>query len=177
MKSSTKLWERITASATLGLAFATVWLAVETRNLARDWRNTSDKQVGVRTWLTLIARFDSNEMTLARKTLATQLENYNSNNHDNISEGVLDLFEDIGTLYNEGLLDKHLAASSFSYFATRWWEAAQPYIAEERRRHEADPTIFQEFEKFAKAMRQPGEKIDAAELSRFLTDEKNAKIQ
>jgi hypothetical protein len=105
------------------------------------------------------------------------LENYNPSNHDKISDEVLELFEDIGTLYNEELLDKQLAASSFSYFAPRWWEAAQAYIIEARRRHGGDPTIFQEFQKFAKAMQHPGEKIDAGELTRFLTEEKNGKIQ
>ena len=115
----------------------------------------SDRSPGL---VTLTARFDSKEMTLAMKTLATQLENYNPINRDKVSEEVLELFEDIGTLYNQGLLDKQLAASSFGYSATRWWAAAEHYIREERRREGADTTIYQEFEKFANAMLQPGEK-------------------
>lgn len=196
VKSKAELWEHrlvaygtlILASATVCLMVATVWLALETRWLAKEWRDTSEKQVktwiqtstdqtGVQTWLALETRFDSKAMSLAMKELAVQLENYNPTNHGQVSEEVLEFFEDVGTLYNRGLLNKQLAASSFGYSATRWWEAARSYVYEERRRQGDDPTLFDDFEKFAKAIRMPGEKIDAESLRRFLQEEKDLKAE
>jgi hypothetical protein len=48
-------------------------------------------------------------MKHARKLLAAQCDPYNPSHHDEMSEEVLELFESIATVYNEGLLNKNLA--------------------------------------------------------------------
>jgi hypothetical protein len=187
MKPRVINWDRLTALCTLILSCATIWLALETRWLAQRWRDASADQVkawsqtavdktGVRTWLALESRFDSPEMKRARRELASQLDPYDPSSHTPINEDVLDLFESIGTVYNNGLLNKKLANSSFSYYATHWWEAAKHYVDEQRKQHSDDQSLFKEFETFAQAMRQPGEKIDAESLKRFLEDEKHPNV-
>jgi len=125
------LERRIKTYATISLAVATMWLAVETRRLSKDWRDTSEKQIsalsemsssqnGVHTWLAMEARFDSKDMARAMKKLAAELEVYSPTNNGRISEQALDFFEDIGMLYDEGQINKELALSSFGYDAARW---------------------------------------------------------
>ncbi len=158
----------ILAVATVTLAGATVWLALESRQ-------GSLRQIRVQTWLVMEPRFDSKEMKLARKKLAKQLDPYDQSKHDQITEEVLELFESIGTIYNLGLLDKKLAASSFSYYANYWWEAAKSYVDNERRMRGDDDSLFSEFEKFAGAMRKEDPKIDSKALKDFLDNEKRLK--
>ena len=158
----------ILAVATVVLAGATVWLAIEARN-------GTLRQIGVQTWLNLEQRFDSPEMKQARKVLAEQLDPYNPVLHDNIAEGVLDLFESIGTVHSLKLLNKKLAGSSFSWYANHWWEAAKPYIDEERRRRGDDKSLYSEFEAFVKAMRKYDPKITSEDMREFLKIEKNIK--
>jgi (p)ppGpp synthase/HD superfamily hydrolase len=170
----------IMAFATGILAFATVWLAFSTRRLAQstdkmlaETHEASVRQLGVETWLRLAARFDSEELRRSRVKLAGKLENYDPSKHDEITEEVLDLFEDIGTLYKLGLINKNLADSSFSYYASRLWEVAKTYIYQERERSkDKENELFSDFEAFAKEMRRPDEKLDSLELKKFLNDEK-----
>src|SRR6266851_4281105 len=114
--------EASVAGATLLLAIGTFWLAWITRRLEKAWFRTSSEQIGVNTWLVLQRRFDSREMKKARKVLSEQLQTYTTAKHGEISETVLDFFEDVGTTYREGYLNKKLAESAFSYYACRWWE-------------------------------------------------------
>ncbi len=159
--------ETVLAYATVALALFTVGLAIATFRLVSESR----KSIGVQTWLELQKRFDSPEMVRARKRLAPQLENYDATKSGKISETVLNFFEDMGSAYRMGYLDKKLADSSFSYYACRWWEASKPYVEQERRRHGEDKTIFEDFQFVAEQMRLPDEKIDANELRTFLEDE------
>jgi hypothetical protein len=163
--------ETILACATVALALFTVGLAIATFWLVSESRKSSYREIGVQTWLELQKRFDSPEMVRARKKLAPQLENYDATKTGKISETVLNFFEDMGSAYRMGYLDKKLADSSFSYHASRWWEAAKPYVEQERRRHGEDKTIFEDFQFVAEQMRLPDEKIDANELRTFLEDE------
>lgn len=110
-------------------------------------------------------------MIQARKKLAPQFDKFDSKKTNRISETVLTFFEDVGIAYKNGYLDKKLADSSFGFYACRWWEAAKPYIDQERRRHGEDKTIFEDFEFVAGQMRHPDERIDANELDGFLKDE------
>ncbi len=165
--------------ATVVLAFATGWLAFSTKSLAQstakmlaETRDASARQLGVETWLRLSARFDSEEIRRSRVKLAGKIENYDPSKHDEITEEVLDLMEDIGTLYKLGLINKHLADSAFSYYSSRLWEVAKTYIYQERERSK-DNELFSDFEAFAKAMRRPDEKLDSLDLKKFLNDEKH----
>jgi len=169
----------ILAFATGILAFATVLLAFHTKSLAEstarmvsETREASVRQLGVETWLRLAARFDSEEIRRSRVRLAGKLENYDPSKHDEITEEVLDLFEDIGTLYKLGLINRHLADSAFSYYASRLWEVAKTYIYQERERSK-DNELFSDLEAFAKSMRRPDEKLDSLDLKKFLNDEKH----
>jgi Domain of unknown function (DUF4760) len=156
----------LTAVATLALVAVTLWLVWETRV-------ASKRQIGVQTWLTLLQRFDSNEMKQARKRLVPQLSAYDRTKHDRISETVLNFFEDVGTAHKLGYLDSKLADSSFSYYAVIWWEAAKPYVDEERRRKDGDQSLFEDFERFANKMRR--EPVTADLLQAFLADENRLK--
>jgi hypothetical protein len=129
------------------------------------------RQIGVQTWLNLESRFDSLEMARSRQKLARKLYRYNSSleNHDSITDEVLELFESIATVYNEGFLSRKLAASSFGFHASGYWKLAQGYIEEERERNQ-DPKIFEEFESFAMKMLESNPNID---LEKFVKDEAN----
>lgn len=159
------------AFATFLLAAGTFWLGWLTRNLEKAWFRTSAEQIGVNTWLTLQRRFDSREMKRARKALAQQLKAYSTVNHGVISETVLDFFEDVGTTYRHGYINKKLAESAFSFYACRWWEAAKAYVDHEQKLHNDDGTLFEDFKHFAETTRLDDETIDHNELERFLEDE------
>ena len=167
---------------TATMAVFTAWLAWETHKLEKSWRETSTEQnkawfrtsadqIGVRTWLDLERRFDSEELKRARREFAQQLKTYAITNHEAISETVLNFFESVGIAYKEGYLNKKLADSSFSFHAVRYWEAAKAYIDQEQKRHGADATLFEDFKDVVGLMRLPGEKIDDGEVQRFLEDE------
>jgi len=153
------------------LALATFLLAWLTRRLELTWIKTSAEQIGVNNWLVLQQRFDSKDMRRARTALAAQLKSYTTAKHEKISEVVLDFFEDAGTLYKLGYLNKKLADSSFGYYACRWWEAAKSYVDHERKLHKEDQTLFEDFEALAKSMRLQGEVIDHEEVQSFLDSE------
>jgi hypothetical protein len=161
----------ILACATVWLAFSTWTLAKSTAQMAGETREASIRQLGVQTWLHLAARFDSKEIRIARGRLAEKLEDYDPSKHDKITEEVLDVLEDIGTVYKLGLINQDLADSAFSYYASRWWEVAKTYIYQERERNK-DNEIFCDFEAFARKMRRPDEKLDSLDLKKFLNDEK-----
>ena len=112
-------------------------------------------------------------MKQARKRLVPQLSTYDRTKHDRISETVLDFFKDVGTAHKLGYLDNKLADSSFSYYATFWWEAAKPYVDEERRRKDGDQSLFEDFERFANKMRR--KPVTADMLQAFLADESRLK--
>lgn len=154
----------ILAAATVALALATIWLAVESKR-------ASVRQIRVQTWLTLKDRFDSKEIKTARKALAHKLRTYDASKHDKITEEVLDLFADIGTVYNLGLLNKELAESTFSFYVNHWWAAAKSYIEQERKNKGDDDLLFGEFEKVADAMKKYDGKIPAADIDKFLNEE------
>ena len=122
-------------------------------------------------WMDFEKRFDSEDMVTARRKLAKQLESSPPAKYEDISEKVPDFFEDLGMAYKEGYIDEKLAKSSFSLYATRYWEALKLFTDEARREYGADPTIYENFEFVAKAMLEPGEKIDSIHLKQLLDDE------
>ncbi len=157
------------------LAGATVLLALLTYRLERAWKESSEKQIGVQTLLALQSRFDSMEMKWARMRLADKLAMYNPalRGHSKMDEDVLKFFDSIGTLYKHNLINKKLAGSAFGFYACRWWEALKDYVDHERKRHGEGVSLFEDFEKFAKAMRRPEDKLDEAEMERFKFDERS----
>jgi hypothetical protein len=101
--------DKITAWATLALAVVTTVMACATCKLASDSKESSQRQIGVETWLDFEKRFDSTEMLRARKTLAKQLQSDPTSKDVVISERVMDFFEDLGVAYRLGYVNKELA--------------------------------------------------------------------
>jgi hypothetical protein len=172
-ESSTKKLgsESLLAYSTVVLAIATALLAWFTYRLAADGKEASQRQIGIQTWLELERRFDSSEMKKERQLLAIQFLKPSNPKHEQVSESVLNFFEDVGMLYRQGYINKEMTESSFGFYATRWYKAALPYITEERKNHGNDKTLFDDFENLIPAMKMENEKIDAAEVKRFLEDE------
>jgi hypothetical protein len=173
-----EIMDSILALSTFALAVFTALMARATFKLASESREASFRQIGIQTWLEFTKRFDSAETIRARVELAKRIRSYtpSENKHAKISETVLNFFEDLGTAYRLGYVDKKLASESFGFHACRWWEAAKTYVDHERRRHGEDKTLFADFEKLAGALRLPDEVIHADELSLFLTDEANLAV-
>jgi hypothetical protein len=137
--------------ATILLAIATIWLAVETHRIAVDTQESTRQQIGVQTWLEMEKRFDSSEMKQSRAALAAQFDHYDADKFDDSKEDVLDLFDDIGALDEEHLVDEKLTESTFSYYVNFWWEVARSRIAEDRR-VSGDTTEYDHFEALAAKM-------------------------
>ena len=179
MSSKTPAHSRKVERATWLLAVFTGIVAIFTAALAiaafwtvREERRASAEQLGVRTWLYVDPQFNSKELRLARKKLAQQLDPYDPRKRAQIDDDVLNFFESVGALYKRNLLNKELAASSFSYWAIRWWEVAKAYVADERRA-EHNESIYSDFEAFAKAMRKDETHLSDADLKAFLADEES----
>ena len=172
-----EIMDIILAVSTLVLALSTVVLAFATVKMARESRDGSYRQIGVQTWIEFARRFDSFEMMKAREELAKKMKNYSptERKHKGISENVLNFFEDLGALYENGYIDKVMAVDTFSYHASRWWEVSKSYIDHERKSHGEDPSLFSNFGKFATVCRVafPDDVIDADEIQNFLLGESN----
>jgi len=171
MDKNKRTTEMVLAYSTAALALFTAVMAFETFELASESRKASIRQIGVQTWLEFEKRFDSADMVRARRRLAEQLKSKPPAKYEDISEKVPDFFEDLGIAYKMGYLDEKLSKSSFSLYATRYWEALKPFTDETRRRYGADPTFYENFEYLAKAMLESGEKIDENQLQQLLNDE------
>lgn len=153
----------ILALSTFALAIATVWLAWESRE-------GSYRQVGVESWLSLEQRWDSPEMQKARDELTAAIQaHHDSSEKKDLPTDVLDFFESVGSVYQEGLINRKLAEMSFSYEAVGWWEATKGYVFELRRRAD-DKTTYDRFEQFAKAMRT---KYGDVEVAQFLKEQED----
>ena len=150
--------------ATIALVGATLWLVSETKQ-------ASNRAIGVETWLDLEKRFDSKEMKNARFRLAAQLlESDPLKNSRSFDTDVLELFDSIGIAYRLGYLNKELAEASFSYYANRWWNAALPYIQQERQKSH-DPSLFNGFEFFTAKTSRYDQTLSKEDVAEFLKDE------
>lgn len=132
-------------------------------------------QVGGQIWLELQHRFNSREMKCCRKRLARQLDPYVAAEHAKITLDVLDFFEEVGTVVDSGWVEDDLAALDLSFYANRWWRAAQPYIDHHRRIHD-DDTLFIRFEKLADLWSRFDPGIEPDEVVCFLQREQNLLI-
>jgi hypothetical protein len=157
------------------LALATFLSIRESRETSRKhiaaWEQNSLDQIGVKTWMEFLKRFDSPEMLKARKRLCKQLIGPAPPASLHISDTLLNFFEDLGIAYKHGYVVEELAHSSFSIYVTHYWEATRQFTDAQRRRYGGDKTIGKDFEDLAKAMRGPGDKIDENKLHTFLADE------
>lgn len=124
----------------------------------------------VTTWLDMQKRFDAPEMKKARAALAAQLDPYVPDKFDDSHLDVLDLFDDVGALYQDGLIDEKLTRSAFGWYVNNWWEASKVYIADERKTNN-DVTEYKEFENLAAALHHDDPNITPKELKDFLASE------
>jgi hypothetical protein len=164
--------EQGVAVCTGALALATFGLAVATVRLEWAWKQSAAQQLGLQTWLTLQARFDTREMKHCRSKLAHQLSTYTSATHGEIVEDLFDLFEDLAAIKGTGLLNQQLAESTFSFYVNHWWRASKPYIDRERMIHGDDKTLFAGFEKVVADWQHLDPEITDDKLKRFLENEK-----
>lgn len=178
----------VTPFATLAAAIFTAWLAFSTRALARstqelatDTRESSRLEIKVPTWLELKKDFDSANFRQARRELAANLRNYNrlpaANKlglRESIQERVMDFFEDLGTLYKEGLVHENLTQSAFGFYACRWWLVCHQFITDERNRRD-DISLFEDFEFLASQLKHKNDKLDQNDIHMFLNDESNVR--
>lgn len=155
------------------LDISTLVLAVATILLVLESRHASKRQNGLKTWMYFREWFDTREMIEARRELAKLMRAYTQERHPFVPETVMNFFEDLGTVYSQGYIDKKLADATFSYYAARWWEVVKPYVDHERKRHNEDKTLFEDFETLARQMRQPEDVLDADQMKIFLADENN----
>ena len=164
------------AAFTAAMALFTYRLAGSTKKLADESREASYRQIGVQTWLELSQRFDSIEMMQQRSKLAKILAAHRNNltafHMLLITEDVLNLFEDAGILYAENLIDKKLAASSFGFYAYRWWHASKNYVIRVRTDLN-DSTLFENFEHFVEATKIPEDSAEEVNINKFLSEEYN----
>jgi hypothetical protein len=175
--------ETILALATILLAVATFVMAVYTAKMAKHTQRLADesekasyRQIGVQTWLELTTRFDSPIMIKERIALAGIMNQHQceppADARKDISETVMNFFEDAGTLYSAGFIDKNLVQNSFGYYAFRWWKVCKKFVDDERARF-ADPTLYEKFEQLAAEIEMTGDNLDLIERQIFLMDERN----
>jgi hypothetical protein len=174
--------EIVTALATLGLAGFTWRLAAQTKRLADqtvrladEAKDSAQRQLGVQTWLEFEKRFDSIEIQRARVALADKMP-YDPTKYEKIKDDLPNLFESIAIAYNQGVLHENLAACSFSYYASHWYAALEPYINEYRRKKQADGSFYVEFQKFAEKMQILEKPITDASLADFLKEERQLRF-
>ena len=156
--------------ATILLAVATIWLALETHRMAVETQEGARRQIGVQTWLEMERRFDAPEMKRARATLAAQFEYYDADKFDDSKQDVLDLFDDIGALYSDGLIDKKLTESAFSYYVNNWWEISKNRITDDRKT-DHDPSEYDHFEELAAKLHHHDPNITDKDKKDFLASE------
>jgi hypothetical protein len=175
-----EILDTTTVLATTGLAvltgifaFSTYRIGKATRLMLAETRTANFRQIQIQSWLEFNRRFDSAEMTAARKELAGKLMTPGQPlaAQDQYSELVTAFFEDLGAVYQEESIHRQLAKNTFGYYACLWWEALKPYIAEQRKLPPADAARFGQFEKLAGAMRREGEQFSGQEIADFLAGE------
>jgi hypothetical protein len=92
-----------------------------------------------------------------------------------ISDSVVNFFEDLGLFLDNGYLDEKMVWEMFGYYAVRWWEATKNQAIKQRRTHN-DQTLFGDFETLAEKMRKRDAKAGlqsqiAEDIKAFLKDE------
>jgi hypothetical protein len=127
-------------------------------------------QLGVNTWLHFIDRWDSAQMHRERKSIADDVRNRQVTGG---SDPILDFFEQLGTVYRLGCIDKERCDSSFSHDAEKWWAALADYVLN-LRTGMRNPSAYNEYEAFVKTLNaeHPGRStIGQKELEVYLQGE------
>ncbi|MGD0036639.1 MAG: hypothetical protein ABSC53_05025 [Bacteroidota bacterium] len=117
-----------------------------------EQREIALSDLKVRNQLRFEEIFDSQITKNKRKLLAHQLLKHAA--HDKIQEDVMDLFESIGTFLRRGYLDQELVWCTWGYYGPHWWNALKDYILTERKNHNDDQTLFEEFQYLADELYQ-----------------------
>src|SRR5712692_922010 len=111
---------------TWALVGVTLWVAHQQSKALRD-------DLRIKLQLKLTDRFDSSLLVAARASVAKQL--LEKAPHQDVSETVIDFFEDLGMYLKRRYLDEKLIWDTFGFYALRWWSACRDYVLDERRRH------------------------------------------
>lgn len=106
----------------------------------------------------------------ARAKLASHIQHFKNDpkHFKDISETVLNFFEDLGIAYENKCINYELAYESFSYHLCRYWWLLKPYIEYQRKLHNSEDRLFDKFEMLSAKMDGPK---DVGWKERFLDDE------
>lgn len=117
-------------------------------------------------------QFDSPEMRLARKRLATELLH-----HRKVTETRLfDFFDKVAMYTHNHLVDRDIVHQSYSYWLERYWPAMKASYVENFRKEEKDSGYYEDTEELYKEMltedKQEGlPSPSQKEIQRFLKEE------
>jgi len=153
-----------TATGTMALAiiaFGSFWLQFYfSKTQLRDARESferalttqrevSKNEIGVRLYLQFLDRWDGAQVRGQRARLARHFLDHGPD--EQLSEDIVNFFEDLGALHRTSRIDDYLTYETFSYFVKGWWFASKPYIYRLRTKKK-DPSLFTNFESLAEAM-------------------------
>jgi hypothetical protein len=155
------------------LVLGTWALVIVTIFVARRQSAAFREDLQMKLQLKFAERFDSPRMAEARGELAQLL--LKKAKREEISETVMDFFEDVGLYVRHGYLNEEMVWDTFGFYAFRWWIACKDYVLEERRLHD-DQTLFTDFENLGKRMRKRDmedgiKEPTTANIETFLKDE------
>lgn len=139
---------------------------------------TTHRLAYLQIFLQLASQYDSADTRQIRSRLAHCL--LKDPECIEIEDSLLVFFENLAILYRRGILDRDLVWNTFVFDVPRYWHAVGHFVTHLRTTH-SDPSIFEEFEKFACSLERdmrspigttvPFRTITQMECRRFLESE------
>lgn len=154
--------------ATILLVGVTYWMFKKQVHLLEEQTADNRKNLRLQNHLTFMARFDGPEVRGGRVRLARQL--LTTALHEDIAEGAMNFFEDMGLFCRRGYLDEELLWNTFGFYTVKWWAACRDYVLEERRKQN-DATLFTDFEELVNRFRKRDKRAKLAEPSKAEIEE------
>jgi hypothetical protein len=191
--------DELTALGTAGLAIIAfvqlwvfIWFSTKQRADTHEAvQNTIDAQqkvarveMGVRLYLDVRNRWDSDRMLQRRKALAYHFDSpptpVTEQFYMQLNEDVLNFFEDLGSLLRLEYVDERLIYDFLSYYVKGWYTVCRPYI-EWLQARKKDDSLFSDFKFLADHMmdRETRERqtarsqvaLNEKEIKEFLSEE------
>jgi hypothetical protein len=161
-------WTAIGTMALAVIAFGSFWLQLHfSRKQSRETREAVDKMIGaqltaareengVRLYLDMRERWDSERMQQQRKALAASFKNTPANQRtdqffEQIKEDVLNFFEDLGSMLKHKLVAEQLVYDLLSYHVKGWYAVCGPYIVQLQAKKK-DDSLFADFKFLSERM-------------------------
>jgi hypothetical protein len=137
-------WDHIAQIAEIGTALGTWAIAGFTLWLVKGHLSTAKDEHKIQLYLELRKEFESASLLSHRERFAGQL--LDGKPHDEMDQGVLNFFEDLGMLFRRNYLDQEMVWETFGHFGKMWWSASREYIAKERANMDGDTFFFRDFQ-------------------------------